>query len=144
MSRFLHTLLLRLISTFAIDNRPYITYAFALRCERESHSIVIQKERNVWKNGIYWVSDSGVEAFVEVVNQSTEVVMHGGWMPGRKRDGMYSVSFQADTKERFSGAVKMREALIDPNELKTYPLRDSESIIIESVDSISRGGPDTP
>ena len=130
MSRFLHTLLLRL------------TFTFALRCERESHSIVIQRECNVWKNGIHWVSDSGVETFVEVVNESTEVIMVVGYLEGKEiectqyRSRLIQTILQ--TKEQFSGAVKMREAFIDPNELNTYPLKDSESIITYSINRIAK------
>ena len=61
-SRFLHTMLLRLASTFA------------LHCEQKVHSIVIQRECNIWKSGIHWASIDGVEAVVEVVEQSTAVV----------------------------------------------------------------------
>ena len=57
-SRFLHILLLRL------------AFTFALRCEEEeAHSIVIQRECNIWKNGIHWMNEDGVEIVVEVVEQ---------------------------------------------------------------------------
>ena len=128
-SRFLHILLLRLM------------FAYALKCETESQSIVLERECNVWKNGIHWLSDNGVEAIVEVVEQSTAVIMVVGCLEGREmeccqyRSRLIQTILQ--TKEQFSGAVEMREVFIDPNELNTYPLRNTKSLITFSVNRLA-------
>ena len=128
--RFLHTLLLRLM------------FSYALKCEREVESIVVQRECNVWKNGIHWMSDTGVEAFVEVVDQSTAVIMIVGCLKGREvectryRSQLIQTILQA--KKQFSRAVEMREALIHPNELKTYPLTNIKSLITFSIHRLAK------
>ena len=129
-SRFLHTLLLRL------------TFAHALKCDKEHQNIVIQRECNVWKSGIHWLSDDGVEVIVEVVEQCTAVVMVVGCLEGREmeccqyRSRLIQTILQ--TKEQFSGAVEMNEAFIDPNELSTYPLRNTNSLIMFSFNRLAK------
>ena len=128
--RFLHTLLLRLM------------FSYALKCEREFESIVVQRECNVWKNGIHWMSDTGVEAIVEVVEQSTAIIMVVGCLEGREMESIHYrsrlIQTILQTKEQFSSAVEMREAFIHPNELKVYPLKNTKSLITFSVNRLAK------
>ena len=114
-SRFLHTLLLRL------------AFTFALQCKQNVGSIVIQRKCNIWKNGIHWVSNNGVEVVVEVVEQSTAVVVVLGCSTERNvikclqlRSSV--VRMVLETMERFCGELKLNEYVIDPDELNSYPL----------------------
>ena len=125
----MHTLLLRL------------AFTFALRCEVETHSVVIQRECNVWKNGIHWLNMDGVEAIVEVVEQNTAVVFVVGCSQG---DEMACIKLQSDvirtilqTKQQFCGAVEMRECLIDPKELLNYPLKCCQELVVFSVGRVA-------
>ena len=124
-SRFLHTLLLRL------------AFNFALRCEHEVHSIVIQRECNIWKNGIHWMNKDGVEVVVEVVEQSTAVVVVFGCTETNiikclklRSDIIHMV---LSTVEQFCGAVELKEYLIHPNELKSYPLETIDNLLKYSI-----------
>ena len=114
-SRFLHTLLLRL------------AFIFALHCKQNAGSIVIQRKCNIWKNGIHWVSNNGVEVVVEVVEQSTAVVVVLGCSTERNvikclqlRSAV--VRMVLETMEHFCGELKPNEYVIDPDELNSYPL----------------------
>lgn len=114
-SRFLHTLLLRL------------AFTFALHCKQNVSSIVIQRKCNIWKNGIHWVSNNGVEVIVEVVEQSTAVVVVLGCSTERNvikclqlRSAV--VHMVLETIEQFCGELKLKEYVIDPDELNSYPL----------------------
>ena len=129
-SRFLHTMLIRLMFTFA------------LQCESEDHSIVIQRECNVWKNGIHWQSSDGVEAIVEVVEQSTAVVVVMGCLKGRERECIYHRSrlIQAIllTKEEFIGAVEMREGFFHPKELHLPPQGSINSYFAFPINRVAK------
>ena len=78
---------------------------------------------------------------MEVVEQSTAVIMVVGCLEGREmeccqyRSRLIQTILQ--TKEQFSGAVEMREVFIDPNELNTYPLRNTKSLITFSVNRLA-------
>ena len=124
-SRFLHTLLLRL------------AFNFALRCELEVESIVIQRECNIWKNGIHWMNKDGAEVVVEVVEQSTAVVVVFGCTETNiikclklRSDIIHMV---LSTVEQFCGAVELKEYLIHPNELKSYPLKTIDNLLKYSI-----------
>ena len=114
-SRFLHTLLLRL------------AFTFALQCKQNVGSIVIQRKCNIWKNGIHWVGNNGVEVVIEVVEQSTAVVVVLGCSTERNvikclqlRSAV--VRMVLETMEQFCGELKLNEYVIDPDELNSYPL----------------------
>jgi hypothetical protein len=114
-SRFLHTLLLRL------------AFTFALQCKQNVGSIVIQRKCNIWKNGIHWVSNNGVEVVVEVVEQSTAVVVVLGC--GTERNVVKCLQLRSavihtvlETIKQFCGELKLNEYVIDPDELNLYPL----------------------
>ena len=139
-SRFLHTLLLRVMFTFALEC-DRISYRSTASGEAND-GIVIQRQCNVWRNGIHWVSDTGVETIVEVVNHSTAVIMVMRCLKGREMECILYrsrlIQSILQTKEQFSRAVEMREAFIDPQELNVYPLKNIESIITFSIDQIAR------
>ena len=67
--RFLHVLLLRLAFTFALPKTPSdlddgcaIVDVYSRKC-------------TLWKNGIHWLMESGVEVVVEVVEQKRAVLV---------------------------------------------------------------------
>ena len=114
--RFLHVLLLRLAFSFALASET---------SEEDEASPVLQRRCNVWKAGIHWQNRDGVEAIVEVVEQNTAVIVKMGCL---KRREMACVGLRSevirtilDAEERFCGAVKLRESLIHPAELSSYP-----------------------
>ena len=60
--RYLHVLLLRLAFGFALQNVGDVKTSMKRRC-------------NLWKNGIHWVTEEGVEVMVQVVEQNTGVLV---------------------------------------------------------------------
>ena len=116
--RFLHIFLLRLAFSFALGPET---------SEEDEASPVLQRRCNVWKAGIHWQNRGGVEAIVEAVEQNTAMIVTMGCL---ERNEMACVGFRSevirtilDAKERFCGAVELREALIHPAELSSYPLK---------------------
>ena len=130
--RFIHVLLLRLAILFGQNPDE--------RCKPQS--ISIQRECNVWKNGIHFQNMDGVATIVEVVEQSTAVIMVMGCLEGsemncvRHRSELIQVILQ--TKEHFSGTVKMNECLIHPMELSYYPLKSLDCLFTFSINRLAR------
>lgn len=118
--RFLHVLLLRLALLYGQTSSK--TYKLSS----------IHKECNVWKNGVHWQNMDGVTAIVEVVEQNTAVVMVMGCLEGKEmncvkhRSELIQVILQ--TKEQYSPAVVLKESLIHPEELSTYPLNSLDFV----------------
>ena len=94
------------------------------------------------KNGIHWLSNNGVEAIVEVVEQCTAVIMVVDCLDGREMQCTLYCSMLTktllQTKQQFSGAVEMSESFIYPNELNNYPLRDTNSLVTFSINRIAK------
>ena len=69
-SRFLHVLLLRLISTFPLADRDIAA------------SVHHQQERcTVWTNGVLWDNNEGIRTVVELIDQNQRVVVAMSHMP---------------------------------------------------------------
>jgi len=68
--RFLHVLLLRLAFTFALP-----TTSGANDDDRAAIVDVYSRKCTLWKNGIYWQIESGIETVVEVVKQKKAVLV---------------------------------------------------------------------
>ena len=66
--RFLHVLLLRLAFSFALPHA-------LVSPEAKSSSSLYSRRCTLWKNGIHWPMESGVEAVVEVVKESKGVLV---------------------------------------------------------------------
>ena len=138
--RFLHVLLLRLAFSFGLAPEPADEYG---SCP------VLQRKCNVWKSGIHWQSRDAVEAVVEVVEQNTAVTVMIGCMEGREiacmRVRSRLIRMILAAKERFCGAVEVRESLIHPAELGSYPLRSPRLLtsftITELATAIAEGKP---
>ena len=130
--RFIHVLLLRLAILFG--KNPDEGY--------KPQSISIHRQCNVWKNGIHFQNMDGVATIVEVVEQSTAVIMVMGCLEGseincvRHRSELIQVILQI--KEQFSGTVEMNECLIHPMELSSYPLNSLDCLFTFSINRLAR------
>ena len=138
--RFLHVLLLRLAFSFGLAPEP---------ADEDGACPVLQRKCNVWNSGIHWQNRDAVEGVVEVVEQNTAVTVMMGCMEGsviacmRVRSRLIRTILAA--KERFCGAVEVRESLVHPAELGSYPLRSPHFLtsftITELATAIAEGKP---
>ena len=125
ISQFLHTLLFRL------------AFRFVLKCVTQNPSIVIQRLCSIWKSGIHWQND-GVEAIVEIVEQSTAVVVVVRcW---EETDSFKCIKLRSAiiqtilrTQQELVGALSVEERLIPPEELASYPLEPMNSLFTYSI-----------
>ena len=115
--RFQQVLLLRLAFQFALI--PSIVPASSLAIRRKCY---------VWKNGISWANQSGVEAIVEVVDLKKVVVATRSKkvaeLPRVESVHLRSLIVQMvlSTKNEFCRKLEMRESLIHPKDTIDYPI----------------------
>ena len=102
-TRFLYVLLLRL------------TFSFAAAGKATSQQGLV-RECNIWNNGIHWCTRSGVEVYVEIINQNTGVLLLTQYIEDFE---MEEVKLRSkvikkilDTKETFCPTVKVTEYIL--------------------------------
>ena len=131
-SRFLHVLLLHLAFSFALAPDLH---------KVDASCPVLQRKCNVWKNGIHWINREGVEVVVEVVEQSTAVVVMVGCMEGMELAGVNLraevIKTVLDVKEQQCKEIQTREEIIHPRELKSYPLSKLDQHLSFSMHELS-------
>ena len=127
--RFLHVLLLRLAFSFALAPD---------RSQKYEASPVLRRRCAVWKNGIQWLDQDGVETIVEVSEQNKMVLLLMSCPEGeemaciRLRSSL--ISKLLETKEEFCPRISTTELLIDPSNLFSYPLPSSSELTLYRMD----------
>ena len=131
--RFLQVLLLRLAFTFALAPTDPLAV----------DHIAIQRNCNIWRNGIHWGNEYGGGAIVEIVNLRQVIIIVWSYIKMelvRLRSAI--ISMVIDTKEEFCPKVIVRESLILPEDTAVYPLDPSKLIgisITEVAATILKG-----
>ena len=126
--QFLHMLLLRLAFSFALA--PDST-------QQDEASPVLRRRCAIWKNGIQWLGQNGVETIVEVSEQNKLVLLLMSCPKGeemacvRLRSSL--VSKILETKEELCPGISTTELLIDPSNLSSYPLPSSSELTLYRV-----------
>ena len=126
--RFLQVLLLRLAFSFALVLDT---------SQQDRASPVLRRRCAVWKNGIQWLDQDGVETIVEVSEQNRVVLLlmlcpEGEEMACvRLRSSLISKVLEA--KQDLCPRISTTELLIDPSNLSTYPLPSSSQLTLYSV-----------
>ena len=126
--RFLHMLLLRLAFSFALA--PDIS-------QQDEASPVLRRRCAVWKNGIQWLGQDGVETIVEVSEQNKLVVLLMSCPQGeemacvRLRSSL--ITKVLEIKEELCPRIYTTELLIDPSNLSSYPLPNSSELTLYTM-----------
>ena len=127
--RFLHVLLLRLAFSFALASN---------RSQQDEASPVLRRRYAVWKNGIQWLDQDGVETIVEVSEQNKLLLLLMSCPEGeemacvRLRSSL--ISKLLETKEELCPRISTTELLIDPSNLSSYPLPNSSELTLYRMD----------
>ena len=137
-TRFLHVLILRLAFSSEPPEHP---------TERES--VVLLRSCSIWKHGISWWTDDGIETIVEVGLQCHWVAVMMRCPDTHKvqcaelRSKVIAIVLKA--KQDFCPVITMNEFLIAPSslqypfegrELTLYSMREIASIVIEGKEFI--------
>ena len=129
--RFLQVLILRLAFTFSL-----------IPCTR-SFSPAIERRCRVWKNGISWINENGIESVIEVLEDFQAVVVMLRCMTGEENEVkcMFHRSsvIQAvlSTRANIFPQVSTTEFLIHPSSVE-YPLKVNEGITLFSLAAVAR------
>ena len=112
-NRFLHVLLLRLAMTFPLTSRNR-SLSPSLRD--------LERQCEVWRNGICWINDSGVSTIVEIVDFNRWVIV---LVSEKTRETAQTCSsvirMILDLQHQLCSAVTTCECLISPSLLDRYP-----------------------
>ena len=147
--RFLHVLLLRLAFSFAL--RPFEP-SFPSAVAAEIHKC--SRRCNMWKSGVRWLMEEGVECMVEVVKERE--VYRGVVVVARSEedcDVECSSVFAAvvrkvmEAKTEFCHSITTKTFLIDPDELNQsslpsvtelhlYAMREVKRVLVEGVNRV--------
>ena len=113
--RFVYVLLLKLAIKYSL---PHHDDEYN---DHTPHHKMMRRRCDVWKNGIHWLMESGVEGFVEVVKESrgVMVVMRGECEMKCGRMLSLVVRKISDILKEFCHALMTTEYLLDPKELQT-------------------------
>ena len=131
-SRFIEVLILRLAFSFALIT----TYD-----DTDTAIPVLQRKCSIWKNGIFWGDNSGIETLFEVVsdNKSVVVLMRCTMRQALKhflqlRSSLIRKILAAVSE--FCAKVDVSECFIDPTEAQQYPITIGQFYNIEDISSI--------
>ena len=131
--RFLQVILLRLAFSFALD----------IPIKKHRNHPAIQRRCSIWKNGISWLNEDGIEVVVEMTeqNQVIAVMMRCDEVSETRIECIHLRSSLVQkilrTKEEFCSEVSTIEAFINPDELQ-YPLRPPQDLTLFSLNDVAR------
>ena len=143
-SRYLHVLLLRLAFSFAHPVAP-------CAAEGENEDVVDILKSNcgctMWKNGIHWHMEEGVECIVELVNNSKGlVVITKSRIEEERRCKCTEMLFKiidlaVQAKEEFCHSITLKQYLmpLDPKDISSFRERDN-LFDLRDVDRVLRQG----
>ena len=140
--RFLHVLLLRLAYSFAL---PAIVHSPSSETYDEQIASILEIYNHrctMWKNGIHWLMEEGVECFVENVNNSKGIVIITKSKESQKCiciEMLFKIVREIqEAKDEFCGTVTLQQYLmnsIDPasftNEDRLFAMKDIHHVLNE-------------
>ena len=130
-NRFLHVLLLRLAFTFPLSSKHLPPSSYLNGLERQCE---------VWQNGICWKSVSGVSTIVEMVDRNRWVIVLVSEKSREAAETCSSViKMILDLKhKRCSPLVTICECLISPSLLDRYPFNALPDIDLFDLPTVAR------
>ena len=132
--RFLQVLLLRLAYSLA--------FVASEKVSSDSDESVLERNCYVWKCGICWSDTSGLEIFVEVINQKSVIVLTRSLKQIESQTRLTFVRSQIikrvlDTKKELCPKVTVKESFLHPQGAISYPL-DLANVRIVTMKKIAQ------
>ena len=120
-SRFLQVLLLRLAFSFAL-----------VKAEAKKTIPALQRECSIWKNGIFWGEEIGMEIIVEVHPSNKAVIL---LIRCQEQNLLHCISQRSriigkilQCVQDFCSQIKTVESFIDPSETTQFPLKSISEV----------------
>ena len=141
--RFLHVLLLRLAFTFALPKASTESVGSA------SDVDVYSRRCTLWKSGVHWITQTGVEVVVEVVRQNRGVVVMVRGSSDKEvecADVLASVVRKVvEAKCEFCHTLAANAFIVDPDNLKQPSIPEADELQLfetSRVQEVLRKGSD--
>ena len=122
------------------QSRAIETYAD--RKEKEEGSMmnfVLKRDCKLWRNGIHWLEQSGIDAIIDIVNQRTLLLLmqcpQGSEVQLVKRRSQI-ISMVFETKEEFCSKADLQQCFLEPSSVK-HPLEKFDDCVMFSLESIN-------
>ena len=127
-SRFLQVLLLRL--------------SLSLGLAPEIHDDVpsLQRRCCIWKSGIYWCDDNGITCLVELIEQAKAlaVQIRSDELTPECLDLRRRITSKVlETAKEFCPNVDTVEAIIEPSEVRTHPLKPISDLSLFKMETVA-------
>ena len=126
--RFLQVLSLRL------------AFSFALTPDTQSDPQAIQRKFHVWKSGIFWRNEDGVEVLVEVHQSQVNVLLR--CLVNREIDCIHLRSAVIQTvlkaRQEFCHKVNTSEFFIHLSDATQYPLKPATELRLFSISEVAK------
>ena len=132
--RFLQVLLLRLAYSLA--------FVASEKISSDSNESVLERNCYVWKGGLCWSDTSGLEIFVEVVDQKSVIVLTRSLKEIESQTRLTFVRSQTikkvlDTKKELCPKVTVKESFLHPENAISYPL-DLSNVKIVMMNKVAQ------
>ena len=139
-TRFTQALLLRIVFALKWQSRAIETYAD--RKEKEEGSMmnfVLKQDCKLWRNGIHWLEQNGIDAIIDIINQRTLLLLmqcpQGSEVQlVKRRSQVISMVFEA--KKEFCSKADLQQCLLEPSSVK-HPLEKFDDCVMFSLESIN-------
>ena len=132
--RFLQVILLRLAFSFALD----------IPIKKRRDHPAIQRRCSIWKNGISWLNEDGIEVLVEVREQNQVVAVMMRCI-GRSATKTKCICLRSSvlqkilrTKEEFCFKVSATESFISPYDLQYPPLKPPQDLTLFTLSDVAK------
>ena len=128
--RCLQVLILRLVFTFGLAPARKI----------QQHIPSLQRFCSVWKNGIFWCNDDGVDSHVELSDNGKSFVLKmrsRALKPEFLRVRSQTISKVLETVRDFCPNITSVESVINPQEVKQHPLKPSTQLTLFDISDIA-------
>ena len=128
--RCLQVLILRLVFTFGLAPARKI----------QQHIPSLQRFCSVWKNGIFWCNDDGVDSHIELSDNGKSFVLKMRsrvLKPEFLRVRSQTISKVLETVRDFCPNITSVESVINPQEVKQHPLKPSTQLTFFDISDIA-------
>ena len=128
--RCLQVLILRLVFTFGLAPARKI----------QQHIPSLQRFCSVWKNGIFWCNDDGINSHIELSDNGNSFVLKmrsRALKPEFLSVRSQTISKVLETVRDFCPNITSVESVIDPQEVKQHPLKPSTQLTLFDISDIA-------
>ena len=128
--RCLQVLILRLVFTFGLAPARRVHHIFPS----------LQRSCSVWKNGIFWGNDDGVDSHIELCDNGKSIVLKMRseiLKPEFLSIRSQIISIVLETVGDFCPNITLVESVINPQQVKQHPLKPSPQLTLFSISDIA-------